>query len=183
LTGPITRAPAPAGEKPAVTAPPTRKRLLLLGAGTLTLVIAAALAFVLSANETGEPQSRTPAPSMSPAASTPSAAPAASTAPSAPATRPETSTATTPAGTTATSPQAQQSTPPTTATMPILYGWRESEVTSEMTRLGLTAHITYRATPDKCYAIEQTPPGGTVLPRGSTVEVVIATATGICKQV
>ena len=54
---------------------------------------------------------------------------------------------------------------------------------AEVRRLGLVEQITYRRTPDQCYAIEQSPPGGTVVPRGSTVDVVIARATGICKEV
>ncbi len=71
----------------------------------------------------------------------------------------------------------------TTRTVPAMYGWRESEVRAEMDRLGLVTHVTYRATPDKCYAIEQSPTGGTVVAAGATIDVVIATATGICKQV
>ncbi|GIH07730.1 hypothetical protein Rhe02_57970 [Rhizocola hellebori] len=183
LTGPTTRAPAPAWEKPTAAAVPARKRLLLLGGGALTLAIAATLIFVLSWRGTSEPQSQRPDASLSPTATAASVSPAASVAPSASGTRAATSTATTPAGTTPTGPTAKQSTPAATAKVPILYGWKESEVTSEMTRLGLVARITYRWTPDKCYAIEQSPPGGTVLSTGSTVEVVIAKATGICQEV
>ena len=43
--------------------------------------------------------------------------------------------------------------------------------------------ITYRATPDQCHVLEQSPAGGTVVAAGSTVDVVIATATDQCKQV
>jgi beta-lactam-binding protein with PASTA domain len=64
-----------------------------------------------------------------------------------------------------------------------MYGWKENEVMAEVRRLGLVEQITYRRTPDQCYAIEQSPPGGTVVPKGSTVDVVIARATGICKEV
>ncbi len=184
LTGPTTRAPAPPRDTAATTAPardtaaPLRRRLLIVGGATLAL--AATLFFAFSPDGAGEPQTHQTGTTMSPTVTATSAAPAT---PSATGTRPATPTAATPAGTTAASPQAQQSTTSATATVPILYGWRESEVTSEMTRLGLVARIRYRATPDKCYAIEQSPPGGTVLATGSTVEVVIATATGICKQV
>lgn len=81
------------------------------------------------------------------------------------------------------SPAAQQSPATTTRTVPGMYGWREVEVVAELKRLGLIGTITYRATPDQCYAIEQTPAGGTVVAAGSTVDVVIATATDQCKEV
>ena len=64
-----------------------------------------------------------------------------------------------------------------------MYGWKENEVVSEMRRLGLVERISYRWTTDKCYAIEQTPSGGTVVPVGSNVDVVIARPTGNCKEV
>jgi beta-lactam-binding protein with PASTA domain len=64
-----------------------------------------------------------------------------------------------------------------------MYGWSESEVTAEMDRMGLVAHITHRATRDQCYVISQSPQGGTKVAVGSTVDVVVATATGICEQV
>ena len=64
-----------------------------------------------------------------------------------------------------------------------MYGWKENEVKSEMARLGLVERIRYEWTPDKCYVIEQTPPGGTTVPLGSTVNVVIARATGQCLEV
>jgi beta-lactam-binding protein with PASTA domain len=64
-----------------------------------------------------------------------------------------------------------------------MYGWKENEVRAEMTRLNLTVSITYRSTSDQCYAIEQTPAGGTVVQAGSAVAVVIARARDICKEV
>jgi eukaryotic-like serine/threonine-protein kinase len=89
----------------------------------------------------------------------------------------------TPANPPTTGPGTQPSTPAATATVPGMYGWKEGEVTSEMRRLGLVARITYESTPDKCYAIRQTPSGGTVLPTGSPVDIVIARPTGTCKEV
>ncbi len=186
LTGPTTRAPAPPRVKQTAKAVPTRKRLYLLGGGTLALAIAATLTFVFFPQRGSQPQSQSPGPGASTASTTSPAAtatPTASAAPSVLGTRPETSTATTPAGTVSPSPKTQPSTPPATATVPILYGWKEAEVKSEMTRLGLVARITYRFTPNKCYAIEQTPSGGTVVPTGSTVDVVIARATDTCEEV
>jgi len=184
LTGPTTRAPAPPRNSHTATAAPARKRLYMVGGGTLALAIAATLGLIFFPQNTSQPQSHGPDASTSVTASpTATATPGASTAPSASGTRPGTSTATTPAGTIPLTPVAKPSTPPATAKVPILYGWSETEVKSEMTRLGLVAHITYRFTPDKCYAIEQSPSGGTVLPTGSTVEVVIARATGNCEEV
>jgi beta-lactam-binding protein with PASTA domain len=63
-----------------------------------------------------------------------------------------------------------------------MYGWPEAEVTAQLKRLGLVAHITYQTTSDKCYVISQSPAGHIVVAAGSGVDIVVATATGVCKR-
>jgi len=82
-----------------------------------------------------------------------------------------------------TGPPTPAGTAAATRTVPPMYGWRESEMKAEMQRLGLIPQVTYRSTPDRCYVIEQSPAGGTVVRYGATVDVVVATATGVCKAV
>jgi beta-lactam-binding protein with PASTA domain len=64
-----------------------------------------------------------------------------------------------------------------------MYGWQESEARAELTRLGLVAAVTYRTVVNKCYVIEQTPSGRTVVEVGSTVDIVVAEPTGTCEMV
>jgi serine/threonine-protein kinase len=69
-----------------------------------------------------------------------------------------------------------------TSEVPDMYGWPEAKVTAQLKHLGLVAHITYQVTSDKCYVISQSPAGHTVVAAGSSVDVVVATATGVCKH-
>ncbi|MEV4413063.1 serine/threonine-protein kinase [Catellatospora sp. NPDC049609] len=172
----------------------TRRRGALAGAAAV-LVLAAVAGYALTSGTDQDPPaagSDRPTPTATAAATdapaTGAAAPSATRAPRATPTasgragtpRPSSTAAANPA---ATSPAAPASPAASTRKVPGMYGWREVEVTAELKRLGLIGRITYRATPDQCYAIEQTPAGGTVVAPGTTVDVVIATATDICKQV
>lgn len=204
MTGPTTRTArrgAVGPDKPVQTAAASaRRRLFIAGGAAVTLATAAVLIVILSPGGAETPQSQgteTSSPAATVTASSASTVPAQSAGTgTGTGTGPGTGTGTPTAGTRTTapgmpaqanpapaSPGVQQSTPATTATVPAMYGWKEAEVESEMTRLGLVARIERRSTQEQCYVIEQSPPGGTVVPRGSTVDVVIAIARGICKEV
>lgn len=186
LTGEATRTTrrAAAGWERLGGKAPGRHRLALAGGGAAVLAMAAVLIVIFSPDGAGNSQTQGPeasrsAAAVAPAPSTaPAATPSSGTRSSAPTTT--TAAAANPARTT---PGAASSPPPATATVPNMYGWTENEMKSEITRLGLLHHITYEWTPDQCYVIRHTPTSGTVVPTGSTVNVVIAKATGICKQV
>ncbi|WP_155371537.1 protein kinase domain-containing protein [Catellatospora vulcania] len=184
---------------PAVAVAARRRPVLVGAAGVLALV--ALVAFVLSRGGTPPTDAQGPDASLpvaasgatlagSPAQATGSAAGTTPTHTLSPPARPgENGPSDAPANSTApgpadpASPAASPSPQSTTRTVPGMFGWREVEVTEAMQRLGLVAHIEYRSTPDKCHVLEQTPAGGSVVAAGSTVEVVIATATGVCKVV
>ncbi|GAB4057952.1 serine/threonine-protein kinase [Catellatospora paridis] len=183
---------------PAVVTRARRSRQVTVAAAA-ALPLVALVAFALTRGGAEDPQARSPEGSPPVAASgsavagtTQAAGPSAGPTPthqarptSAGATEPSDAPANSPApdpavpASPAASPQPQS----TTRTVPGMFGWREVEVTEAMRRLGLAADITYRSTPDKCHVLEQTPAGGTVVSAGSTVKIVIATATGICKIV
>jgi serine/threonine-protein kinase len=193
------RSPArgtPPGHRRPLNGVPFRDRRLLAGAAGVLLLLVAALAYALTPSAGPDPSGQDPAaaPTVSTGAGTDPAVP--------PGTGPSGGTASTPRATVTASsrplprpsgshpspaapgnPAAPQSPATTTRTVPGMYGGREVEVVAELKRLGLIGTITYRATPDQCYAIEQSPAGGTVVAAGSAVDVVIATATDQCKQV
>ncbi|BCJ73489.1 hypothetical protein CS0771_30330 [Catellatospora sp. IY07-71] len=186
----------PPGHRRAPHGAPLRNRRLLAGAAAVLLLLVAALAYALTPSGGADPSGQDPGagPSASSGAGTDPTAPtgtgpsggtgptprATVTASSRPLPRPSGAR---PSPAAPSSPAAPQSPATATRTVPGMYGWREVEVVAELKRLGLIGTITYRATPDQCYAIEQSPAGGTVVAAGSTVDVVIATATDQCKQV
>ncbi|GAA1630104.1 protein kinase [Catellatospora bangladeshensis] len=184
----------PPGHRRPLNAGPFRDRRLLAGAAGVLLLLVAALAYALTPSAGADPSGQDPGTAPSASTGTDPAAP--------PGTGPSGSTAPTPRATVTassrplprpsgahpspaapSSPAAPQSPATTTRTVPGMYGWREVEVVAELKRLGLIGTITYRATPDQCHVLEQSPAGGTVVAAGSTVDVVIATATDQCKQV
>jgi len=179
-----TQRSATAWDEPGRAAP-QRKRLLLAAGTAVALAIGAVAIVILSPDGSGTPQSQRPgtSPSVAARASSSSTDPVQNNATATPTSGTPTGAASTakPANPLPTSPQP--STSPTTARVPVMYGWKENEVKSEMARLGLVERIRYEWTPDKCYVIEQTPPGGTTVALGSTVNVVIARATGQCLEV
>ncbi|WP_144119094.1 serine/threonine-protein kinase [Catellatospora sichuanensis] len=191
--------PRAAAEGGSVVAPFARRRRPVPAGVAAALSLVALAAIALSRGGAGDPLSQGPehsppvaASGSGPAGTTQAAAPVVGTTPThraSPATpggaEPSDAPSNPPAPDPAApaSPAASPSPQSTARTVPAMYGWREVEVTAELKRLGLVADISYRATPDKCHVLEQTPVGGTVLAAGSTVEIVIATATGVCKVV
>ncbi|MBB5867591.1 serine/threonine-protein kinase [Allocatelliglobosispora scoriae] len=167
-------------------AAPRRRRWAVLAGAVAALVLVPVAIFVFADGgaDDARPQGAAASPSASPAVAasgvpTPSVSPSVRVTPSRRA--PSASAAPSGGGPSATaSPTAEPSPLPAKRMVPGMYGWREVEVRAEMKRLELVARIEYRSTFDKCYVIDQSPPGGTVVPAGSTVDVVIATATGIC---
>ncbi|MBV1852893.1 serine/threonine-protein kinase [Catellatospora tritici] len=175
----------------AAAASSRRRRNMLAGAGAIAvLAVAAATVLILSSGNGADPaQGQAPGASAS-AAATGAASTALAQATASwrgPARRTPSATpsrkAPAPGNPTGTSPSAPSPSPNSTArTVPGMYSWTESEVRSELTRLGLDPRITYEMTLDQCYAIRQSPAGGTVVRVGDPVDVVVAKALGTCKQ-
>jgi eukaryotic-like serine/threonine-protein kinase len=181
-------------------APVGRRRLLLAGGGAL-LVSAIVLIGVLSSNGPGtqQPQGSGTPPSAAvavpPASSSSSSSSSSASASASPDQNAATRTATptgasgAPAGTagpanpTPTNPATQPSPASGTVKLPNLYGMSEEEATDMVRQMNLVADITYETNTNRCFVIDQWPEAGTVVAAGSTVDLTVATTTGICNPI
>lgn len=177
------------------TAAARRQPVLVGTAAVLSLV--ALVAFVLSQGGAEESPAQGPAVSASVTVSgsaSPATAQAASPSPAAGATpthraspvaaggaEPSDAPVSSPEPAETANPAGSPSPQSTNRTVPGMFSWREVEVKEAVERLGLLVNIEYRSTLDQCHVLEQSPAGGTVVPVGSTVDVVIGKPTGVCK--
>jgi beta-lactam-binding protein with PASTA domain len=64
-----------------------------------------------------------------------------------------------------------------------MYGMGEFEAAAELRANNLNPAVNHVYTDNQCYVIGQNPNGGTVLPVGSTVTIIVAVARGYCEVV